>query len=175
MRPTTGSGVGPNSVEDAPAMPARSRAPSMQAICIPKQMPKYGMSRSRAKRTAAILPSAPRSPNAPGTRIAWHGSSRAAISPASPRSNSSASIQSTLTRTRLAIPPWTSASPSDLYASCRPTYLPTTPIVTSPSGLVSRSTMSAQRVRSGAGPGSIPNARSTSSSSPSAWYCSGTA
>ena len=39
-RPTTGSGVGPNSVEDASFMPARLRAASMHAICMPKQMPK---------------------------------------------------------------------------------------------------------------------------------------
>ena len=61
----------------------------------------------------AILPSAPREPNAPGTRIACIGSSRAAIS-LSGCSNSSASSQRMLTFTRLAIPPWTSASCSDL-------------------------------------------------------------
>jgi hypothetical protein len=38
-----------------------------------------------------------------------------------------ASSQRMLTLTRLARPPWTSASVSDLYASWRPTYLPTTP------------------------------------------------
>ena len=54
------------------AIPAVFRAPSMQAICMPRQMPKNGMLRSRAKRTLAILPSEPRSPNPPGTRIAVH-------------------------------------------------------------------------------------------------------
>ena len=56
-----------NSVDPAPGMPARLRAASTTAICMPKQMPKYGTERSRAKRAAAILPSAPRSPKPPGT------------------------------------------------------------------------------------------------------------
>jgi hypothetical protein len=38
--PTTGSGQAPNSVELAPLMPARWRAASITAICMPKQMPK---------------------------------------------------------------------------------------------------------------------------------------
>src|SRR5262245_6163850 len=40
IRPTTGSSVGPNSVEPALAMPTRSRAAWITAICIPKQIPK---------------------------------------------------------------------------------------------------------------------------------------
>src|SRR3546814_3308933 len=40
IRPTTGSSVGPNSVDDAFSIPARFRTPSMHAICMPKQMPK---------------------------------------------------------------------------------------------------------------------------------------
>ncbi|PAV71281.1 hypothetical protein WR25_16216 [Diploscapter pachys] len=48
-----------------------------------------------------------------------------------------------------------------------PTYLPTTPTVTSPSGLVRRSMMSLQRDRSGADDGVMPKARSTSASRPS--------
>ena len=36
-------------------MPARLRAPSTQAICMPKQMPKNGTLRSRAKRIACDL------------------------------------------------------------------------------------------------------------------------
>ena len=36
---------------------------------MPKQMPKYGTARSRANRAASILPSEPRSPNPPGTRM----------------------------------------------------------------------------------------------------------
>ena len=42
IRPTTGSGVAPNSVELASSMPQRFRAASITAICMPKQMPKYG-------------------------------------------------------------------------------------------------------------------------------------
>jgi hypothetical protein len=40
MSEITGSGVGPNSVEEAPLMPAMWRAASITAICMPKQMPK---------------------------------------------------------------------------------------------------------------------------------------
>ena len=69
IRPTTGSGVGPNSVELASAMPSRLRAASITAICMPKQMPKYGTWRSRANCAARILPSAPRWPKPPGTRM----------------------------------------------------------------------------------------------------------
>ena len=55
IRPTTGSLVSPNSVVEASAIPAVFRAPSMQAICMPRQMPKNGTSRSRAKRTRGDL------------------------------------------------------------------------------------------------------------------------
>ena len=51
------------------------RAASMQAICMPRQMPKKGTLRSRANWTEAILPSVPRSPKPPGTRMACIGSS----------------------------------------------------------------------------------------------------
>ena len=78
--PTTGSEVSPNSVVEASLIPARFRAPSMQAICMPRQMPKKGISRSRAKLTEAILPSLPRSPKPPGTRIPCSGSSSATTS-----------------------------------------------------------------------------------------------
>ena len=71
IRPTTGSSAGPNSVELALGKPARFRAASITAICMPKQMPKYGILRSRANRAASILPSDPRSPKPPGTRMAW--------------------------------------------------------------------------------------------------------
>src|SRR6516162_390578 len=50
-------GVVPNSVEFASSMPQRLRAASMTAICIPKQIPKYGTWRSRANCTALIFPS----------------------------------------------------------------------------------------------------------------------
>ena len=55
ISPTTGSAHGPNSVEPAPARPARLRAASITAICMPKQMPKNGTLRSRAKRAAVDL------------------------------------------------------------------------------------------------------------------------
>ena len=55
-------------------MPARLRAASITAICMPKQMPKYGTLRSRANCAARILPSAPRSPKPPGTRMPWTSS-----------------------------------------------------------------------------------------------------
>ena len=58
-------------MEDAFLMPAVLRAASMQAICMPKQMPKYGTSFKRAKRAAWILPAEPRSPKPPGTRMPW--------------------------------------------------------------------------------------------------------
>src|SRR6266704_3364008 len=56
IRPTSGSGLGPNSVEFAASMPTRLRAASITAICMPKQMPKYGTSRSRANCAARSLP-----------------------------------------------------------------------------------------------------------------------
>ena len=164
--PTMGSFVGPNSVLDAPDRPAVFRAPSIHAICMPRQMPKNGTSRSRANLTAAIFPSEPRSPNPPGTKMAFIGSSAVAMS-SSDCSNNSASIHLMLTLTRLDKPPCVKASLRDLYASARPTYLPTTPMVTSPSGLDCRSMISSQRLRSGSPSDSRPNARSTSLSSPS--------
>ncbi len=110
-RPTTGSSHGPNSVDEASGRPARWRAASITAICMPKQMPKNGTRCSRANRTASILPSVPRSPKPPGTRMPCTPSSRAM---AFGRSNTWLSTQSRCTRTRLAMPPWASASFSDL-------------------------------------------------------------
>jgi hypothetical protein len=52
------------------ASPATLRANSITAICMPKQMPKYGTLPSRANLTAAILPSVPRSPKPPGDQDA---------------------------------------------------------------------------------------------------------
>ena len=67
-------------------MPHRLRAASTTAICMPKQMPKYGTLRSRANCAARILPSAPRSPKPPGTRMPWTCSRNGA---GSSRSNTS--------------------------------------------------------------------------------------
>ena len=58
-----------NSVESAASSPHTLRAYSMTSVCIPRQMPKYGTLRSRAKRIALSMPSMPRLPNPPGTRM----------------------------------------------------------------------------------------------------------
>ena len=52
----------------------------MQVMCMPMQIPKKGISRSLAYFTVAILPSDPRSPNPPGSRMAFNVSSSATIS-----------------------------------------------------------------------------------------------
>ena len=63
----TGYGVsGSNSVEFAPSMPTTWRAKSAAAICMPRQIPRNGISFSRAIRAASILPSMPRTPKPPG-------------------------------------------------------------------------------------------------------------
>ena len=80
IRPTTACSQGPNSVDEAPLRPTRFRAASITAICMPKQMPKNGTLRSRAKRTASSLPAVPRSPKPPGTRMPWTPSRRATAS-----------------------------------------------------------------------------------------------
>ena len=60
---------GSNSDECAPVKPHTLRANSTAASCIPKQIPKNGTLFSRAYLIVVILPSTPRSPNPPGTRI----------------------------------------------------------------------------------------------------------
>ena len=55
---------GSNSVLFAPASPATLRANSIEAHCMPRQMPKNGTFFSRAKVTARILPSIPRTAEA---------------------------------------------------------------------------------------------------------------
>ena len=57
-------------------MPARLRAASITAICMPKQMPKNGTLFSRAKRTASILPWRAALAEAAGHQDAVHSSSR---------------------------------------------------------------------------------------------------
>src|SRR5262249_17012955 len=49
--------------------PTTLRANSMTAHCSPRQIPKNGTCRSRAKRIASILPAMPRSPKPPGTSM----------------------------------------------------------------------------------------------------------
>src|SRR5689334_6706604 len=54
-RSMTGNGVsGSNSVELAPSIPATWRANSQTAICMPRQMPRYGICPSRATRAADL-------------------------------------------------------------------------------------------------------------------------
>ena len=85
----TGYGVsGSNSLEFAPSIAQTCRAYSITAICMPRQMPRNGTPRSRAKRVAVILPSTPRPPKPPGTRMP---SARAR---STSRSGASASTQS---------------------------------------------------------------------------------
>ena len=109
---TTGWGVpSSNSWLFALSSPQTSRANSMAAICKPRQMPKNGIFRSRAYFTAAIFPSVPRTPNPPGTRMASTCWSRVS---APSCSICVESMKSSETRQSLAIPPWTSASFSDL-------------------------------------------------------------
>ena len=58
-----------NSPELASAQCRTWRANSMTAICIPRQRPRYGTPFSRAYCAARILPSMPRAPKPPGTRM----------------------------------------------------------------------------------------------------------
>ena len=68
--------------------------------------------RLRAKRAAWIIPSVPRSPKPPGTTMAWKPSRSGGMSASC--SKRSLSIHSARTFTRLAMPPWVSASAIDL-------------------------------------------------------------
>ncbi len=144
----------------------------MIADCRPRQIPKNGRSFSRAHRMLSTMPSTPRTPKPPGTSRPSKPDSRASAS--SGRSNSSDEIQSMSTRTSLAIPPWISASCTDLYESTSAVYLPTTAIRTEPwLGCLIRSTMARHRERSGSGVSS-PRRLRTSRSSPCSWKWSGT-
>ena len=55
IRPTTGSRVARIRSSSPASMPQRFRAASITAICMPKQMPKYGTCRSRANCAARIF------------------------------------------------------------------------------------------------------------------------
>lgn len=59
---------GSNSVLVASCRPRTDRANSITAICIPKQIPRYGTLCSRAYFAASIFPCTPLSPKPPGTR-----------------------------------------------------------------------------------------------------------
>ena len=73
-----------------------------------------GISRSRANRTAWILPSTPRSPKPPGTRMACTSESIATASSSVWKTD--AFTHSIFTRTLFAMPPWV---PSPRSAICR--------------------------------------------------------
>ena len=64
-----------NSVESASFKSQPLRANSMQAVCMPRQIPKYGTFFSRAYRIAISMPSIPRFPKPPGTRMPSYPSS----------------------------------------------------------------------------------------------------
>ena len=102
--------LGAISVECASLRPQTLRANSITATCMPRQMPRYGMRFSRAYWIAWILPSMPRSPKPPGTRIASTPSSK----PVPCFSTSVASTNWILTRVRVRTPAWISASVSEI-------------------------------------------------------------
>ena len=58
-----------NSAESALGMPHTLRAYSITASCMPRQTPRKGVLVSRAHLMALIIPSVPRKPKPPGTRI----------------------------------------------------------------------------------------------------------
>ena len=96
IRPTTGSCVGPNSVELALRRCRRDCAPprSPPSACRSRCRSRARL-RSRANWAARILPSVPRSPKPPGTRMPWTSFEIAAPGPRC--SKISLSIQSRLT------------------------------------------------------------------------------
>ena len=116
---------------------------------MPRQMPRYGISSSRATRQARILPSQPREPNPPGHEHAVDVRELGAR----PRraSSSSASTQRTCTRHAVAMPACFSASCTERYASWSFTYLPTSAISTVSSRSSIRSVRSSHSPRSAAG------------------------
>ena len=147
MKSMTGLSVNmSNSVELASPVPTTSRANSMTAHWSPRHRPRYGMRCSRAKWAARTLPSMPRWPKPPGTRI-----------PATPSSRScrfswvsaSESTQRTLASTSCAQAAWRSASVTDRYASGSSMYLPTRAISTTGLGALIRATSARQRVEVG--------------------------
>jgi len=81
----------------------------MAAICIPRQIPKKGILRVRANSIAWTLPSVPRSPKPPGTRMP-STSSRCPSMPSC--SIFSESIYLRYTRQSFEMPPWVKASAS---------------------------------------------------------------
>ncbi|CNL10651.1 Uncharacterised protein [Mycobacterium tuberculosis] len=108
----TGSAVsGSNSLDEAPAIPATSRAYSMTMHCRPRHRPRVGMPCSRANFRAPSLPSMPRMPKPPGTQMPSSSAScSCAPSGVSQRSDG---IQRMLTLVSCAKPPALRASVTD--------------------------------------------------------------
>ena len=99
---------GANSLEFESSSPHTSRANSMIAACIPRQMPKKGVPLSRAALIASTIPSTPRTPNPPGTS---RPSNPAIIERAVASSvNRSLEVHAISIPTSFAMPPWMSAS-----------------------------------------------------------------
>ena len=126
--------------------------------CIPRQRPRNGTLFSRAYLIAVILPSIPRSPNPPGTRIPCTSPSTSATLSSF---SSSESTHLIFTVACWKIPPCFKASTTEIYASCSWIYLPTSAISTSLFGLRSACTISIQSVRSGSGQSSFRHSHAT--------------
>mmetsp|Transcript_4227 Transcript_4227/g.10864 ORF Transcript_4227/g.10864 Transcript_4227/m.10864 type:complete len:271 (-) Transcript_4227:598-1410(-) len=141
MKTTTGCGVaGSISVLFAFSIISTFLANSITATCIPKQIPRKGMLFSRANLHVSALPSVPRPPNPPGTRMPSHflmaAQARLCFSaPSSPpsfidSSRSDASIQQIFSLRLAAIAACCSAFITLKYESVSPVYLPTMAIST---------------------------------------------
>ncbi len=110
------------------SLPARLRVASITAICMPKQMPKYALCAAREARRVDLAFRA-----APAEAARHQDAMHAEMLHGIPRSKISESIQLSLTRTLLAMPPWRRASARDFYASSSEVYLPTMAMFTGPS------------------------------------------
>ena len=110
--PTTGWLVGPNSVELASVTPASERAASITAICMPKadaQIGRLALARELRRQNLALRAARAKSSGHQGCRGPAPDAERGLRS-----RRPQLSIHSSRTRTRLAMPPWVSASLSDL-------------------------------------------------------------
>mmetsp|Transcript_9181 Transcript_9181/g.29605 ORF Transcript_9181/g.29605 Transcript_9181/m.29605 type:complete len:244 (-) Transcript_9181:691-1422(-) len=136
MKITAGcSVVGSISVECASAWPHTFLANSITATCMPKQMPKYGISFSRAYFAAHIFPSTPLPPKPPGTNtpsalfnFAHASSYLSSFACLDSSSKSSASIHKIFNFLSHAIDECINAFVTDKYESPKPVYFPTTAI-----------------------------------------------
>ena len=159
-----------NSALCASLQPTTWRANSMTAICMPRQMPRYGTSCSRAYCAARIMPSMPRSPKPPGTSTPPQPPS---TSPTFSAISVSESTHSICTCASHAVPAWNSDSATLRYASCRPVYLPTRAIFTDLCTPWIFSTSARHSAMSGS-PAPRPSLRQATRQSPSFSSSSGT-